>query len=181
MKTKRSGTLLRVLIPLLILAAMLVSIFCFMEVEIRGVICYVRHFYATPWEAMEKGGRLSWQLTEQGLDADTPLRTVRIDDSNTLCVFLCDHTLVIEETFTKDGGFRVVGTETICSYESVAERTEFGNLSYTELWLLLPNGRYGKKCSYALRSDEIEPPAGAKVFPIAVKDRTWSLIVTDPK
>ena len=181
MEKRKLKKVLQIGIPILIAAAMFVSIFCFMEVEIRGVICYVRHFYATPFEAMDKGGRLNWQLTEYGLDADTPLETVRIDETNALCLFLCHDVVVIEEMYTKDGGYRAVGTETICSYESVAENTELGSLNYVELWLLLPNGRYGRKCSYALRAGVTEPPAGAKVFPLEARGETWSLIVTDPK
>lgn len=181
MKKPRTKTVLRVLIPLLILAAMCVSIFCFMEVEMRGVICIVRRFYATPYEAMEMGDRLNWQLTEYGLGPDTPIVVNRIDESNAICIFLCGDVLVIEEMYTKEGGWRVVGTETVRACADVVRSTELGDLDYTELWLLLPNGRYGKKCSYALRAEEIEPPPGASVFPVPVQERTWSLIVTDPR
>ena len=180
--SRRKKTVLGVLIPLLIAAAMFASVYFFMEVEIRGVICFVRKFYDTPWDAMEKGGRITYQLTEYGMDADhTTWQVIPVDETNAICVFCCEYALVIEELYTKDGGYRVVGTETITSYDSVRERTELGDLDYVELWLLLPNGRYGKKCSYAIRADAAEAPAGAAVYPIEVQGETWSVIVTDPK
>ena len=173
--------LLRVLIPVLIVAAALINIFFFMELEIRGTICFYRHFYATPWEAMEQGGILNYTHTSYGLDEHTPQETFQIDETNGICVFLCDEVVILEELYLRDGGCRITGTETIVSYADVVKNTELGSLSYVELWLILPNGRYGQKCNYALRAADAEAPAGARVYPLSVKGETWNLIVTEPK
>ena len=181
MKNPKNKKLLGALIALLIAAAMFVSVFFFMEVEIPGVVTFVRKFYPTPWDAMEKGGRLTYVHTEYELGADTPYQLFPVDGSNAVCCFLCHDVIVIEELYTRDGGYRVVGTETILTYGEIRENTALGSLNYTELWLLLPNGRYGKKCSYAIRAEEAEAPAGARAFPFEAEGETWTLIVTDPK
>ena len=181
MKKQKNKKLLGALIALLIAAAMFVSIFFFMEVEIPGVVTFVRKFYATPWEAMEKGEQLTYMHTEYELEADTPYQVFPVDESNAVCCFLCHDVIVIEELYTKDGGYRVVGTETVLTYDEIRENTALGSLNYTELWLLLPNGRYGKKCSYAIRAEDVEAPAGARAFPLSAEGEAWTLIVTNPK
>ena len=140
MKKQKNKKLLGALIALLIAAAMFVSIFFFMEVEIPGVVTFVRKFYATPWAAMEKGGQLTYMHTEYELGADTPYQVFQVDESNAVCCFLCHDVIVIEELYTKNGGYRVVGTETVLTYDEIRENTALGSLNYTELWLLLPTG-----------------------------------------
>jgi hypothetical protein len=181
MKKQKNKKLLGALIVLLIAAAMFVSVFFFLEIEIPGVVCYLRKFYPTPWDAMERGGQLTYAHTEYGLDAETPYRLFQVDESNAVCCFLCHDVVILEELYTRDGGCRVVGSETILSYDKIRQDTELGSLSYTELLLLLPNGRYGRKCAFALRAEAVEALSGASVFPLEVEGETWTLIVTDPK
>lgn len=172
---------LRLLIPLLIVAVGLINVIFFMEFELRGTLCFYRHFYPTPWEAMDRGGVVDYQLIAYGLDADTPVETFQVDESNALCVFLCQEVLVLQEMYCKEGGFRPTGSQLTLDYRDVTKNTELGSLAYTELWLILPDGHYGQKCSYALRSAHAEAPAGARVFPLQVQGETWDLILTDPQ
>ena len=173
MEQKQRDNKKLLLIPIVLLAILLLVYFS-ADINIYGVWCHVNHYQLTPKAAVLALGDSA--VSEMGLTAETPDYVWQADESNAIACFVLSDGVVTERLYTNRGRYYATGWFIHFPYEP---QNDAGELSYSEIRRIRPNGLYGDEIRFTLlRASEL--PSGCKaVLNFTANGETWALVTPD--
>lgn len=158
--------------PVLLVIAVLLLVYFFVDINIYGVICIANHTYDTPNEAIMS--QFETDAANMGIDENTPVYTWKADESNAICCFLTPHGIVMERMFLKNGRYFATGWTGAYAYgtDSIMD----GELTFQSLKRIKSSGLYSGEIQFALFCGEDKPPEGTVVLSFPAEGETYSIV-----